>query len=65
MFRKSIIQSLGGYSDEFLGFEDYELWARLIKSGYETANIPDVLVKFRVTDDQLYRRKGINYMKRI
>lgn len=64
MFRKSIIQSLGGYSDEFLGFEDYELWARLIKSGYETANIPDVLVKFRVTDDQLYRRKGINYMKK-
>ena len=43
MFRKSIIQSIGGYSDEFLGFEDYELWARLIKR-HETANIPEVLV---------------------
>ena len=64
MFRKSIIQSIGGYSDEFLGFEDYELWARLIKSGHETANIPEVLVKYRVTNAQLYRRKGINYMKK-
>ena len=36
---------------------------RLIKSGYKTANIPDVLSTFRVTNDQLYRRKIKNIKK--
>lgn len=62
LFKKSIVQKLGGYSNDFLGFEDYELWARIIKEGYEVINIPQVLVNFRVNKAQTSRRKGISYI---
>ena len=64
LFKKSIVKRLGGYSSIFLGFEDYELWARVIKEGYEVKNIPQVLVNFRVNKAQISRRKGISYIKK-
>lgn len=64
LFKKSIVQRVGGYSSDFLSFEDYELWARIIKEGYESLNIPQVLVNFRVNKTQISRRKGMNYVKK-
>jgi len=64
LFKKSIVQRVGGYSSDFLGFEDYELWARIIKEGYEVLNIPKVLVNFRVNKAQISRRKGTSYIKK-
>lgn len=64
LFKKSIVQRVGGYSSDFLGFEDYELWARIIKEGYEVLNIPQVLVDFRVNKTQISRRNGMNYVKK-
>ena len=54
IFRKSIIESVGGYP--LLGNEDYALWSLLIKKGYCLGNIPIILVKYRLGMSFLQRR---------
>ena len=44
-----------GYRDIHF-MEDYSLFARLLGAGYRAANIPEPLVRFRVSDDQFRRR---------
>lgn len=60
MFKKSDIENAGGYIDWFCN-EDYYLWIRLFEAGYIFANIPDVLVNFRITEDVYKRRGGWKY----
>lgn len=60
MFKKIYIEKIGSYQD-IRGFEDYHLWARLIMSEAEYANVPDILVDMRAG---LYnRRGGFKYLK--
>lgn len=56
MFKKSVIQECGGYK-EFLLYEDYDLWLRVLKNGFKCENIEESLVLMR-TDDSLYKRRG-------
>ncbi len=60
LLRKSVILSVGGYRD-FPGFEDYELWTRVIAAGYKVGNLSDVLVYARVGNGMLARRSGWSY----
>lgn len=53
MFRRSIINKLGGYKNIPYA-EDYELLQRLIINGYEVVNIDSVLLKYRI------RKNGIS-----
>lgn len=62
MFKKSAVLTSGNYRD-FLWFEDYDLWVRLLQNGYRTANIPEVLVNVRADDDMFSRRGGNAYLK--
>lgn len=62
MFRKSAVQSVGGYKD-MNGFEDFYLWIRMMQKGYLFANIDEVLVKVRTGQDMLFRRHGWKYFK--
>lgn len=62
MFKKSVVIKSGNYR-HFLWFEDYDLWVRIIKSGYLTANMPEVLVLVRAGEDMFARRGGVNYLK--
>lgn len=62
VFRKKEILSLGGYLHHFL-MEDYNLWLRVIAKGYKVGNIDSSLVKARVGNGMVGRRKGINYIK--
>lgn len=64
MYNKTDILSLGGYNADFHGFEDYELWARVINANLKVKNMPFNLVNFRVNDSQINRRKGGGYIKR-
>ena len=58
MFKKQDIQSVGGYRKvKDIGYEDYDLWIRLIVSGKQLINIDDVLVNVRVGND-MYKRRG-------
>lgn len=62
MFKKQAVQSVGGYMD-MPYFEDYWLWARMLKSRYKAKNIDQVLVKVRAGQDMIARRGGLNYAK--
>ncbi len=49
MLRRSAWQAVGGYRDYGEGAcEDYELWSRLLRAGHRFANLPDVLLRYRV-----------------
>ena len=61
-FRVSSVLAVGGYQ-EMPFFEDWYLWTRMFKAGFEIANIDDYLVSFRATDDMVARRFGLGYMK--
>lgn len=58
MYRKSIIERLGGYS-RLNRSEDYDLWMRAIQDGVKIRNIEDVLLYFRTDRAAIKRRKTI------
>lgn len=56
MFRKKIVQDVGGY-EHFPLCEDYQLWVKILMNGAKAYNIQKALVHMR-TGDGLYRRRG-------
>ncbi len=61
IFRKSIIESVGGYPD-LRKAQDYALWSLLLSKGYQLTNLPDTLLKMRSGQEMLTRR-GYYYFK--
>lgn len=61
-YKKSIIMELGGYQHH-LFMEDYNLWLRVIGTGYQVANLSDVILYARVGNGMHARRKGLQYIK--
>ncbi len=62
MLRKSAVLDAGNYLPWHLD-EDTYLWGRILKKGYEIANLPDVLVNVRVGEAMYARRGGWKYFK--
>jgi len=62
IFKKQVVLDSGNYRD-FLWFEDYDLWVRIIQKGYEVANLPEFLVDVRAGNDMFARRGGWKYLK--
>lgn len=62
IFNKQAVLDSGNYRD-FLWFEDYDLWVRMIQKGYEVANLSDFLVDVRADSNMFARRGGIKYLK--
>ena len=63
VFRKSFVERVGCY-ESFPGFEDYQLWIKLIMAGAKTANMEEILVFVRIGDEEmLSRRRGMAYVK--
>lgn len=62
MFKKESVESVGGYKD-CPYFEDYYLWARLLKNNYVLENIPNILVKVRAGLSMSNRRGNLSYIK--
>ncbi len=63
MYKKSVIQKIGGYDVGVARIEDYDLWLRALNSGVICANIDTVLLKYRHTKDALLRRKTFRSFK--
>lgn len=63
MFRKSIVLEVGNYNPSFSHCEDYELWYRIIKSGYSIYNIQESLLHFRTGNTFLTRRSQTKNIK--
>jgi glycosyltransferase involved in cell wall biosynthesis len=54
MYRKQILcVELGGYDENATFAEDYEIWLRLLKNNYQGANLPEILVKYRINPKSL------------
>lgn len=62
-FRKSAVLNAGNYKHK-LYYEDYNLWVRMIMNGAKFYNVQEILYYVRTTEAQLYRRSGLNYLKR-
>jgi glycosyltransferase involved in cell wall biosynthesis len=62
-FRRMEIVQNGSYRN-CPGFEDYDLWLRLLKNGLHLDNIPYPLVLVRVGIDHVKRRQGISYARK-
>jgi len=62
IYKKQLVIDSGNYRD-FLWFEDYDLWIRMLQKGYITANIPEYLVNVRADKDMFARRGGWQYLK--
>jgi hypothetical protein len=63
MFKKSVILAVGNYMG-INGFEDYDLWIRLVQAGYQVDNLQEILVYVRIGNKMIGRRSGINYAKK-
>lgn len=62
VFKKSAVIDSGNYRD-FLWFEDYDLWVRMLQKGYKAANLAEYLVNVRADDEMFARRGGWKYLK--
>lgn len=62
MFKKTAVLSVSGY-DGIESFEDYDLWVKLVQTGYQVDNLRDILVYARIGNDMINRRKGFTYIK--
>jgi glycosyltransferase involved in cell wall biosynthesis len=63
IYRKSKVVEAGNYSSDFLFFEDWELFNRMLANGCKARNINESLVAMRVSEDYYRRRGGLKYTK--
>jgi O104-antigen biosynthesis beta-1,3-galactosyltransferase len=62
VFRKRAVQAAGGYRHS-PGFEDYDLWLRILQLPGQVFNMNEVLVDARIGNGMLRRRRGWPYVK--
>jgi glycosyltransferase involved in cell wall biosynthesis len=60
MFKKNIINKIGGYDSSFDGLEDLELWCRALYNGCKLEYLKDVLLRYRI-----HRNNKINRVDKI
>jgi len=58
MYRTEIIRQLG-YRSEYVDTEDTDLWFRVISLGHKISNIPEVLMLYRVHDEQICQKSRV------
>ncbi len=70
LFRKHDFEGAGGYNEEMKeGFEDWDFWIRMLKTGGEVYRIPEVLFFYRIKANSrnsvLDKQKQVNLRKKI
>ena len=58
MFRKSVVEQLGGYDSAYWTAQDSDLWARLVANGHKVDNLHEPLVDYRIHDASVMRSRG-------
>lgn len=61
-FRREKVLEAGNYSPEFLYFEDWDLFNRMLAAGCRAENVHEPLVAMRVSSDFYSRRGGVSYL---
>lgn len=62
-FKREKVLEAGSYSPEFLYFEDWDLFNRMLAIGCRAGNVHDPLVAMRVSPDFYARRGGVAYLR--
>lgn len=62
MYKKSDVETAGGYQDFYL-LEDYYLWIRMLSKGFKGYNIQDSLLHMRAGSEMYKRRSGWKYFQ--
>jgi glycosyltransferase involved in cell wall biosynthesis len=57
MVRREVFQKIGCYRKAFPVTEDYDLWSRALKAGFELANIPTMLHRIRIHPESISNKK--------
>lgn len=60
MIRRAAIEEAGGYAEDAVRCEDYDLWMRLYAMGYLGYNLQEFLLNFR-EDSAAYSRRAYRY----
>ncbi|CAM4271904.1 amylovoran biosynthesis protein AmsE [Streptococcus penaeicida] len=63
MFKKSVVEAVGGYDEKYHLFEDYYLWVRILNEKYFVENIGNPLLLMRTPSDLYLRRGGYSYAR--
>ncbi|HPS19451.1 MAG TPA: glycosyltransferase [Candidatus Omnitrophota bacterium] len=63
IYKRSDVLSVGGYSNDMVKLQDYNLWAKMMRGGYLFENISEILVYVRTGESFLDRRGGLAYFK--
>ena len=63
MFRKQAVLEAGNYQ-EVTGFEDYDLWVRMLMLGARFHNLQEPLILVRCGNGMQRRRGGLGYLRR-
>jgi glycosyltransferase involved in cell wall biosynthesis len=69
LIRKSVLNKIGLYDESMDGskkllVEDYDLWVRILKAGYNMANLKDVLIYNYRENDSIIRRRTFSHRLR-
>ena len=62
MLRRDAAREAGNYR-YFPGFEDYDLWIRMLMNGTAGANSPEILADVRTGEGMYGRRRGVGYIR--
>jgi len=60
ILRVQAVLDVGNY-ETWYNNEDYHLWIRLVRAGYEIRNVPKSVLLFRTSPDLYARRGGLRY----
>ena len=58
MFRRDLVNVVGGYNKKYWHTEDYELWTRIVNK-YPCKNIPEFLLKYRISGNQITKKHNL------
>lgn len=64
-FKRSKVLKAGNYSSEYLYFEDWDLFNRMLAAGCRAENLHETLVAMRVSPDFYERRGGLGYLAHV
>ncbi len=65
MYRKSAVLAAGGYDEGYPYFEDYDLWIRMLQTGFRGENLREPILFMRAGSGMYRRRSGPAYARRM
>ncbi len=65
MYRKSAVLAAGGYDESYPYFEDYDLWIRMLQTGFRGENLREPILYMRAGTGMCRRRSGPDYARRM